>query len=48
MEIKCPDHTHIKTLQPSITIINLQTACGAFSPLIKLHHILNNTAKVSM
>ena len=36
MEIKCSDHTHIKTLQPSITLINLQPACSAFSPLIKL------------
>ena len=36
MEIKCSDHTHIKILQLSITFINLQPACSAFSPLIKL------------
>ena len=36
MEIKCSDHTHIKTFQPPITLINLQPACSAFSPLIKL------------
>ena len=32
MEIKCTDHTHVKTLQPPITLINLQPACSAFSP----------------
>ena len=31
MEIKCSDHIHIKTLQPPITLINLQPACSAFS-----------------
>ena len=36
MEIKCSDHTPIKTLQPPITLINLQPTCSAFSPLIKL------------
>ena len=36
MKIKCSDHTHIKTLQPPITLINLQPACSAFSPLIML------------
>ena len=36
MEIKCSDHTHIKTLQPPITLINLQPACSVFSPMIKL------------
>ena len=36
MEIICSNHTHIKTLQPPITLINLQPACCAFSPLIKL------------
>ena len=48
MEIKCSDHTHIQTLQPPITLIKLQPACSAFSPLIKLPHILNHTPKVSM
>ena len=36
MEIKCSNLTHIKTLQPLMTLINIQPACGAFSPLIKL------------
>ena len=36
IEIKCFDHTHIKTLQPPITLINLQPACSAFSSLIML------------
>ena len=36
MEIKWGDHTHIKTLQPPITLINLQPACSAFSALMKL------------
>ena len=38
MEIKCSDHTHIKTLQPCITLIILQPTCSAFSPMIKLPH----------
>ena len=45
MEIKCSDHTHIKTLELPITLINLQPACSAFSLLIKLPHIFNNTPK---
>ena len=48
MEIKCSDHTHIKTLQPPITLINFQSACSDSPPLIKLIHILNNTPKVSL
>ena len=36
MEIKCSNHIHIKTHQPPITLINLQPACSAFFPLIKL------------
>ena len=36
MEIKCEDHSHVKTLQPPITFINLQPACSAFSSIIKL------------
>ena len=36
IEIKCSDQTDIRTLQPPITLINLQPACSAFSPLIKL------------
>ena len=48
IEIKCSDHTHIRTLQPPITLINLQPACSAFSPLIKLPHILSSTPKFSM
>ena len=36
MEIKCTDHTLVKTLQPPITLINLQPTCNAFIPQIKL------------
>ena len=36
MEIKCSYHIHIKTLQPPMTLINLQPACSALSPSIKL------------
>ena len=48
MEIKYSDHTNITTLQPPMTLINLQPACSAFCPLIKLPHILSNTPKVFM
>ena len=34
MEIKCEDHSHVKTLQPPITFINLQPVCSAFSSTI--------------
>ena len=36
MEIKCEDHSHVKTLQPPITFFNLQPVCSAFSSTIKL------------
>ena len=36
VEIKCEDHSHVKTLQPPITFINLQPVCSAFSSTIKL------------
>ena len=36
MEVKCKDHSHIKTLEPPFTFINLQPACSAFSSVIKL------------
>ena len=36
LEIKCEDHSQVKTLQPPITLINLQPACSAFSSTIKL------------
>ena len=36
MEIRCPETTQVKTLSPPITLINLQPACSAFSPGIKL------------
>ena len=35
MEIKCEDHSHVNTLQPPITFINLQPACSAFFSNIK-------------
>ena len=36
MEIMCEDHSNVKTLQPSITFINLQPVHSAFSSTIKL------------
>ena len=36
MEVICSDHTHVKTIKPPMTLINLQPACRAFSPKIKL------------
>ena len=36
MEIKCSDHIHITTIKPPMTLINLQSACSAFAPKIKL------------
>ena len=36
MEIQCEDHSHVKTLQPTITFIKLQPACSAFPSTIKL------------
>ena len=48
MEIKYTDHTHFKTLQPPITLINLQPACSAFSPKLNSNHTLNNIPKVSL
>ena len=35
-KLKCEDHSHVKTLQPPITIINLHPACSALSSDIKL------------
>ena len=35
-EIKCKECSHIKTLQPPFTLINLQPVCSAFSSTIKL------------
>ena len=36
MEVKCKDCSHIKTLEPPFTPINLQPACSTFSSVIKL------------
>ena len=36
MEVKCQDHSHIKTLEPPFTLINMQPVCSAFSSAIKL------------
>ena len=46
MEIKCEDHSHVKTLQPPLTFINLQPAFSVFSSTIKL--TLNDIQKASM
>ena len=36
MEISCNSHRHIITIEPLLTLINLQPACSAFSAKIKL------------
>ena len=36
MEIRCSKVTQVKSLKPPITLINLQPACSAFSPGVKL------------
>ena len=36
MEIRCPKVTQVKSLKPLITLVNLQPACSAFSPGVKL------------
>ena len=36
MEIRCPKVTQVKSLKPPITLVNLQPACSAFSPGVKL------------
>ena len=46
MEIKCQDHTHVKTIKPPMTLINLQPACSAFFLQIKLPPYLNNTLNI--
>ena len=35
MEVKCKVHSHVKTLEPPFTLVNLQPACSAFSSVIK-------------
>ena len=36
MKVKYKDHSHIKTLEPPFTLINLQPPCSTFSSVIKL------------
>ena len=48
VEIKYEDHSHVKTLQPPITFINLQPACIAFSSTIKLPPYFKQYSKASM
>ena len=36
MEIRCPKVMQVKSLKPPITLVNLQPACSAFSPGVKL------------
>ena len=36
MEVKCEDHSHVKTLELHFTLVNLQPACSAFSSVINL------------
>ena len=35
MEVKCKDHSYVKTLETPFTLINLQPACSAFYSVIK-------------
>ena len=46
-EVKCEDCSHIKTLEPPFTLINLQPVCSTFSSVIKLSPS-NNIPQVSM
>ena len=36
MEVKCKDHSHVKTLEPPFALMNLHPACSTFSSVIKL------------
>ena len=36
MQVKCEDHSHIKTSEPPFTLINLKPVCSTFSSVIKL------------
>ena len=36
MEISCNSHRHVITIEPPLTLVNLQPACSAFSAKIKL------------
>ena len=36
MEVKCKDHSHVKTLEPPYTLINLKPVCSTLSFVIKL------------
>ena len=36
MEVKYKDHSHVKTLEPPFTLINLQPVCSIFFSVIKL------------
>ena len=36
MEIRCAKVTQVKSLKPPIAFVNLQPACSAFSPRVKL------------
>ena len=45
IEIRCPKVTQVKSLKPPITLINLQPACSAFSPGVKLPHYFKQFSK---
>ena len=36
MEISCNSHRHVISIEPPLTLVNLQTACSAFSARLKL------------
>ena len=45
MEISCNSHRHVITIEPPLTLVNLQPACSAFSAKIKLPHTSRYTPK---
>ena len=36
MEVKCKDCSHLKTMEPPFTLINLQPVCNTFSSITEL------------
>ena len=46
MEIKCTAQKHVISLNPPLTLVNLQPACSAFSSKLKLPPYFRNFLKV--
>ena len=45
MEISCSSHRHVITIEPTLTLANLQPACSAFSAKIKLPQYFEKYSK---